>query len=104
VSAPRIDEIRAALEAQLEPLTLEVLDESAAHAGHAGAREGGHYRVQIVSERFRGHSPLARHRLVYEALGALMGRGIHALAIRALTPDEWSVPSVPKSTSASSRK
>jgi BolA family transcriptional regulator, general stress-responsive regulator len=95
-SRPRVDEIRAALQARLEPLELEVLDESAAHAGHAGAREGGHYRVRIVSERFRGHSPLARHRLVYEALGALMGQGIHALAIRAETRDEI--------TSISSRK
>jgi BolA family transcriptional regulator, general stress-responsive regulator len=104
VNASRIDEIRAALEARLQPVELEVLDESAAHAGHAGAREGGHYRVQIVSERFRGHSPLTRHRLVYEALGALMGGGIHALAIQALTPDEWTMPAARKSTSASSRK
>jgi BolA family transcriptional regulator, general stress-responsive regulator len=95
VSAPRIAAIRAALEARLHPQALEVLDESAAHAGHAGAREGGHYRVHIVSESFRGLAPLARHRLVYEALGALMGQGIHALAIRAQTADE--------STSTSSR-
>jgi BolA family transcriptional regulator, general stress-responsive regulator len=87
-SPPRVDQIRAALQARLEPLELEVLDESAAHAGHAGAREGGHYRVRIVSERFRGQSPLARHRLVYEALGPLMRQGIHALAIHALAADE----------------
>jgi BolA family transcriptional regulator, general stress-responsive regulator len=96
VSAARIETIRAALEARLQPLELEVLDESAAHAGHAGAREGGHYRVHIVSEHFRGHSPLARHRLVYEALGGLMGRGIHALAIHAETADEIGRTKLPR--------
>jgi BolA family transcriptional regulator, general stress-responsive regulator len=84
----RASEIRAALEAALEPAEIEVLDDSAAHAGHAGAREGGHYRVRIVSERFAGRRTLERHRLVYDALAPLMGRGIHALAIRALAPGE----------------
>jgi BolA family transcriptional regulator, general stress-responsive regulator len=81
-------QIRAALLAQLQPLELAVIDESAAHAGHAGAREGGHFRVRIVSEQFRGRSRLQRHRQVYAALHTLMGRGIHALAIEAAAPDE----------------
>ncbi len=84
----RVPRIRAALEAQLAPLALEVRDDSASHTGQAGAREGGHFRVRIVCERFRGLPRLARHRLVYEALGELMARGIHALAIEAATPEE----------------
>lgn len=75
--------------AALEPEALELRDESAAHAGHAGARDGGgHFRLTIVSPRFRGQNTLARHRLVYAALGPLMQREIHALAIRALAPEE----------------
>ena len=82
----------AAIEARLReafaPDELEVVDDSAAHAGHAGAQGGGgHYSVTIVSPRFQGHGPLARHRLVYDALKELM-RDVHALSIRALTPDE----------------
>jgi BolA family transcriptional regulator, general stress-responsive regulator len=88
--ASRAEQIRTALEAQLAPLDLRVVDESAQHAGHAGAREGGHFRVHIVSERFRGQTRIARHRLVYEAVGALMGNGVHALAIHAFTPEETS--------------
>ena len=83
-----MEQIRAALAAGLQPLALDIADDSAAHAGHAGAREGGHYRVRIVSERFRGCSRLARHRLVYDALTPLMGQGIHALSVEALTPEE----------------
>jgi BolA protein len=75
--------------AALEPEALELADESALHAGHEGARSGGgHFRLTIVSPRFRGQSTLARHRLVYAALGELMRRDIHALAIRALAPEE----------------
>jgi BolA protein len=81
--------IRERLRAALDPVSLELADESALHAGHEGARAGGgHYRLTIVSPRFRGQSTLARHRLVYGALGELMKRDIHALAIRALTPEE----------------
>ena len=61
--------MRAALEAALAPQSLEIIDDSARHAGHAGAREGGHYRVTLVAEAFRGRSALERHRLVYAALG-----------------------------------
>ncbi len=72
----------------LEPLRLEVIDDSALHAGHAGAREGGHYRLLIVSTGFAGKSTLQRHRLIYDALGELMQSRIHALSIRSLTPEE----------------
>ena len=83
------DTIRTRL-AALQPLSLELVDESEQHAGHSGAREGGgtHWRLAIVSARFAGQSPVARHRLVYEALGELMHNPIHALAITARTPEE----------------
>jgi len=75
--------------AGLEPQSIELLDESGLHAGHPGAAAGGsHFRLTIVSPRFAGRDKLARHRMVYAALGPLMQREIHALAIRALTPDE----------------
>ena len=81
-------EIRARL-AALEPQSLELLDESGQHAGHEGAKAGGsHFRLTVVSPRFAGHDKLARHRMIYAALGPLMRREIHALAIRALAPDE----------------
>ena len=86
--AERERQLRAALERAFGPAEIEVIDDSAAHAGHAGAREGGHFRVRIVSDRFAGRSTLERHRLVYDAVGALMGRGVHALAIRAFAPGE----------------
>lgn len=85
----RRDRIRAALAAAFSPQYLHVEDESALHAGHAGARSGrGHYRVDIVAEGFAGLAPLARHRAVYAALGGLMQSDIHALSIRARTPAE----------------
>jgi BolA protein len=69
---------------------VEVADESDAHAGHPGAAGGGgHYEVIVVSARFVGHDPLARHRLVYEAVGDLATAGVHALTISAFTPEEW---------------
>ena len=83
------DEIRARLE-PLRPESLEVFDDSADHAGHAGAMEsgGGHFHVVIVSAAFTGLSRLARHRLVYAPLADLMPGRIHALAIDAQAPDE----------------
>ena len=76
--------------ATLEPLELQLVDESAQHAGHAGARPGGntHWRLTIVSPRFAGQSTVARHRMVYQALGELMQNPIHALAINARAPEE----------------
>ena len=73
----------------LAPLSLDLTDDSAAHAGHAGARSGGgHFHLRIVSAAFAGQSKVQRHRLVYEALGDLMQKEIHALGIEALAPDE----------------
>jgi BolA family transcriptional regulator, general stress-responsive regulator len=75
--------------AALDPTTLEIIDESHKHAGHAGARDGGgHYLLNIVSEQFSGKNTVERHRMIYFALGELMKREIHALTIRARTPDE----------------
>ena len=81
-------DIDAALVAALHPAQLEVQDDSHLHAGHAGAREGRHFSVRIVSERFNGLSRLARHRLVYDAVASLIPQGIHALAIEARAPGE----------------
>ena len=82
-----IAELRRRLQT-LEPLELEIRDDSAAHAGHAGAAGGGHYRVRLVSPRFAGLSRVPRHRLVFAAAGDLMHKGIHALAVTALAPGE----------------
>ncbi len=84
----RVSRIEARLRETLAPEKLEIVDESHKHAGHAGARSGGHFAVTIVSARFAGLNPLQRHRLVYQALGALMQTDIHALNVRALTPGE----------------
>ena len=75
--------------AMLDPVRLEIIDESHKHAGHAGARDGGgHYVLRIVSAKFVGNNTVARHRMIYSALGELMKREIHALTIQASTPDE----------------
>jgi len=76
--------------AVLEPVALELVDESSQHAGHAGASPGGntHWRLTIVSPRFAGQPTVARHRMVYQALGELMQNPIHALAITARAPEE----------------
>ncbi|MEY2686239.1 MAG: hypothetical protein RL375_437 [Pseudomonadota bacterium] len=74
-------EIDAVLRAEFAPTELQVRDDSARHAGHAGAAGGGHFAVLMRSARFAGLSRVARHRLVYDALGMLIARGIHALAL-----------------------
>ena len=75
--------------AVLEPESLEIFDESGKHVGHEGARGGGgHYMLTIVSHQFSGKPAQARHRMVYQALGTLMTKEIHALAIKAYAPDE----------------
>jgi len=81
-------DIETALQAALQPQQLAVQDDSHLHAGHAGAREGRHFSLRIVSERFNGLSRVARHRLVYDSLHDLIPRGIHALAIDARAPGE----------------
>jgi BolA protein len=85
--ADREQRLRERLERRFAPIRLEVVDESHLHAGHAGAAQGhGHFRVTIVAEAFRGVPPLARHRLVYDAVGDLLRTDIHALAIEASPP------------------
>lgn len=87
-ASERLRRLRESL-MRLQPLELEVIDESHLHAGHAGARDGrGHFRVRVVAAAFRGERPLARHRRVYAAAGEMMQTDIHALAIEALTPEE----------------
>lgn len=76
------------LQQALSPVLLAIRDDSAAHAGHAGAKEGAHFAVTVVAESFAGRRPLERHRMVYEAAAPLLRRGIHALQITALTPAE----------------
>jgi BolA family transcriptional regulator, general stress-responsive regulator len=88
VSSPTAAAVEADLRERLQPLSLALSDDSHLHAGHAGAREGGHFTVHIVAPCFAGRTRLARHRLVYDALGPLAPRGIHALAIVALAPGE----------------
>lgn len=87
-SASVVEKIRQHL-AALQPEALEITDESSQHIGHEGARGGGgHYQLVIVSAQFTGKSLQQRHRMIYEALGRMMRADIHALAIRAYTPDE----------------
>jgi BolA family transcriptional regulator, general stress-responsive regulator len=89
MTTTRLDRIRGCLETGLQPESLELIDDSHLHAGHAGARDGrGHFRVYIVSKQFANMRPLQRHQMVYRTLGDLMQTDIHALSISASTPDE----------------
>lgn len=92
VDAPDAAAVEAVLRAALAPQELAVVDDSHLHAGHAGAREGRHFSVRIVSPRFAGLTRVARHRLVYDAVARWMPRGIHALALTTLAPDEAPPP------------
>lgn len=86
----RIAMIKERLQTALSPQSMEVIDESAQHAGHAGAKSGGgHYALTIVAQRFTGHNLVQRHRMIYDALGDAMHKDIHALSIRAYAPDEF---------------
>lgn len=89
MSAETAARIREILAARFDIHALEIEDDSALHAGHAGARAGGgHYRVFIVSPAFEGCSRVLRQRMIYDALGDMMKKEIHALAIRALSAAE----------------
>lgn len=81
------DDIRQRL-AVLEPVLLEIVDDSAQHAGHAGNSGGGHFTLTVVSSQFSGKSQIMRHRLIYQALQDLIPARIHALSISAISPDE----------------
>lgn len=82
-----MDQIKTRLQT-LEPTTLDLIDESALHAGHQGNGGGGHYKLNITSSQFCGKSQIMRHRLVYQALADLMPHKIHALSIHAIATDE----------------
>lgn len=84
------DRIRTKIQAALAPERIEIEDDSSRHAGHAGSRPGGesHFNIRVVSESFRGLDRVARQRLVYGALASELADGVHALGIRAETPDE----------------
>jgi len=88
-NAPTAAQLQMRLQTVLQPTALEVIDESNLHHGHAGANgtgSGTHFRVRISAGAFVGKSPVARHRLVYDALQDFMDQGLHALAIEAKTP------------------
>jgi BolA protein len=89
VPSPTAARLEQVLTERFRPEHLEIRDESAAHAGHAGARGGGHFRVRIVSVSFSGLKSLQRHRLVNEALAPLFRTEVHALAMETLTPEEF---------------
>jgi BolA protein len=83
------EQIKKLLNEALKPEQIEIIDDSAAHAGHSGAQSGGgHYYVTIVADAFEGKSLVQRHQLIYKALGDMMKQQIHALGINALTPTE----------------
>lgn len=87
--ADTVERIRSLVQDALRPERLDIHDDSAAHAGHAGAAGGkGHFRLHIVSERFAGMPPLARHRLVHEVLAGLLETRIHALVLKTDAPGE----------------
>lgn len=89
MTTERVDRIERLLAAAFGPAEMLVKDQSHLHAGHAGAKEGkGHFDVRIVSERFDGCSRIARHRMIYDALGSYLESDIHALSIQAISPAE----------------
>lgn len=93
-----VERMRDRLQAALAPQRLAIEDDSARHAGHAGAAGGGgHYRLHLVSRKFEGLSRQARHRLVYDSLGEMMRRDVHALSMVLLAPDEAGASSPPTS-------
>lgn len=87
MSAETVELLRQRL-AVLQPESLVIGDDSHRHAGHAGARDGGHYTLRIVAAAFAGKNTMARHRMIYDAAGDLMRGRIHALSIRAEAPGE----------------
>ena len=88
--ATRVERIRTVVQDSFHPIRLEIRDDSAAHVGHAGGGGKGHFSIRIVSEVFTGKSQLQRHRLVHDALAALLETDIHALALSTKAPDEIS--------------
>ena len=89
MTAERVEMIRQRLTDDLQPESLDIEDDSASHAGHASAGGGGHFNVIIVSNKFTDLSLIKRHRLVYDAVADIMNSEIHALSIKAYSPDEF---------------
>ena len=89
-ASSRVERIRTVVQDTLHPVRLEIRDDSAAHVGHAGGGGKGHFSIRIVSEVFAGKSLVERHRLVHDALAALLETDIHALVLITKTPDEIS--------------
>jgi len=89
----RVEKIQRLLVEALDPVHIDIHDDSASHAGHAGTQEsgGGHFYATIVSSAFEGRTLVQRHQLVYEALGDMMRTDIHALSIKAFTPTEFDI-------------
>jgi BolA protein len=87
----RVDRIRQLLQTHLHPLFLDILDDSAKHAGHAGTRGtgGGHFHATIISPAFEGCNAVQRHRKVYQILAEMMPAEIHALSLKTYTPSEY---------------
>lgn len=89
MSEDRVARIRSCLQTAFSPQELEIVDDSHLHVGHAGAKDGkGHFSVRIVSSRFKGTTPLERHRMVFDALGGMMDTDIHALRVSAASPKD----------------
>lgn len=85
----RVEDIEAKLRSAFNPESLDIIDDSHKHAGHAGAKSGGgHFDLTIVSAQFSGQNTVMRHRMIYDALGEMMQTEIHALSIKAFSPDE----------------
>ena len=93
-----IEEIRQRL-AILEPISVEIQDDSHLHAGHAGSSGGGHFSLTIVSSQFSGKSRIMRHRAIYQALNDLIPSDIHAVSIRAYAPEENTGPNTDRTLS-----
>jgi len=91
-ASQRIALIESRLTEAFDPTSLEIIDDSHKHAGHAGAKHGGHFTVNIVSQAFAGQTLVQRHRLIYQALGEAMQTEIHALSIKAQSAEEISKP------------
>jgi BolA protein len=89
-ASSRVERIRSVMQDAFDPVELEIRDDSAAHAGHAGGGGKGHFRLRVVSDVFAGMPLVQRHRLVHDALGALLQTDIHALSLSIKTPDELS--------------
>ena len=89
-AASRVERIRIVMQDRLHPVQLEIRDDSAAHAGHVGGGGKGHFYIRVVSEEFSGKSLVERHRLVHDALAALLETDIHALALSTKAPNEIS--------------